>query len=399
MELKRIDAFFLKALFLVVAGIIITQVLERDSVSSILFLLTFPLTIVLWIRSIRQTFSATDMIVVIACVLAILSVLLNASKVSAAMDFEYLKKLIMFVMTLLFFQTAYRLRIHEGMRHFIRHVVDLLVLFLILMYFLQTRRMHMLNGRQTIYLTFNFSNPNMTALFLTCLYMLKMHRLFEGGRWYVKLVNILQQILLAWFILTTQSRNCLLVMVIYTVLLIWLMFRSRKKLWVTKGWTVLFVTSPALLVAAYMLLVNSTWIKETFSFLAGEGKSLDSRVRVWSAALEELGKSPVIGAYNEISAGTGHSQMHNTHLDIAVSYGVPVLVLVCILLGKYLHQRGRVYQNKRSYIYILGFACAILMGMGEATVFSGGLGIYVFAGTFLLLSNWADPTTEGRRSV
>ena len=136
MELKRIDAFFLKALFLVVAGIIITQVLELDSVSSILFLLTFPLTIVLWIRSIRQTFSTTDMIVVIACVLAILSVLLNASKVSAAMDFEYLKKLIMFVMTLLFFQTAHRLRVHEGMRHFIRHVVDLLVLFLILMYFL-----------------------------------------------------------------------------------------------------------------------------------------------------------------------------------------------------------------------------------------------------------------------
>jgi len=72
------------------------------------------------------------------------------------------------------------------------------------------------------------------------------------------------------------------------------------------------------------------------------------------------------------------SQMHNSHLDIAASYGIPVLILVCVLLARWLRQgRGR---------YMIGFACALLLGLGEAAVFSGGLGIYIFAGLFLLLA-------------
>ena len=82
--------------------------------------------------------------------------------------------------------------------------------------------------------------------------------------------------------------------------------------------------------------------------------------------------------------------MHNTHMDIAASYGIPVLILVCVLLVKYLHQQGRVYEDRKGYIYILGFACMIMLGMGEAAVFSGGLGVYIIVGTCLLLSNRKD---------
>lgn len=390
MELKRIDTFLLKTLYLVEAGIVVGQVLNFDSLTSLLFVATFPITVLLWIRMIRKTVAESDMIMIMTVITAVVCVLLNAALANASLGWSYIKKLIMFIMTLLFFQTAYRARSDEKIGEFIGRIVDLLTVFLILMYFLQRNQMHTVNGIYTVYLTFRFTNPNTTALFLASLYMLKMHRLFGHGKWYVKAAHGLGLLALAWFVAETQSRNCLLVLVLYTVIVLWLIFRGRKDLRVTKGWAVLFAVFPGLMVIGYMLLINSQWVQNTFSFIVGEGKGLDSRVNIWGPALENLWSSPVFGAYYEISNGTGTSQMHNSHMDIAASYGIVVLVLVCILLTKYLHQRGRIYTNKSEYIYILSFACMITMGMGEAAVFSGGLGIYIFAGASLLLANRKD---------
>lgn len=387
MELKQIDRIYLKALFLVEAGIVVTQILSLDTLTSILFLFTFPLTVMIWLRTCRQTMSGTDLMVVIASVIATIGVLLNGASTSADVDFSSLKKLIMFIMALLFIVSAYRIRINEEMSTFIRRIVDALVVFLIIMYFFQREQMHTLNGRYTVYLTFCFSNPNMTALFLSCLYMLKMNRLFEDGKWHVKLFHILQQVLLGWFLVETQSRNGMLVLAMYTVFTIWLVFKSRRNLRITKFWAILFAIFPAVMVAGYMLLIQNEWIIRLLSFLVGEGKKLDSRVDVWGEALQHLADSPIFGAYYEISDGTGLRQMHNSHMDIAASYGIPVLVMVCILLAKCLHQQGRIYANKKDYIYILGFACSVLLGVGEAAVFSGGLGLYIMAGASLLLAN------------
>ena len=164
---------------------------------------------------------------------------------------------------------------------------------------------------------------------------------------------------------------------------------------ITKGISYLIAVFPAAFVAVYMLLLSASWGQKMFSFLVSEGKGLDSRVEVWSGALQKLRSSPLLGSYYEVSGGSGVFQMHNSHLDVAVSYGIPVLALLCVLIHKYLHQYGRIYKDKQSYIYILGFACAIMLGIGEAAVFSGGLGLYIFVGTFLLLSNLEKPTVEG----
>ena len=113
---------------------------------------------------------------------------------------------------------------------------------------------------------------------------------------------------------------------------------------------------------------------------------LDSRVAIWRNAFEKLNHSPFIGDYSGISDGTGVSQLHNTHVDIAVSYGTCILVLVCVFLCKIFYQSGKVYKEKQNYIYIWGFACAIMLGVGEAALFAGGMAIYVLAGILLLLS-------------
>lgn len=390
MELRRIELLLFKLLYLVAAGIIVTQVLGMESLTSLLFLMTFPITILLWIRSVRKTITAVDLIMLGTILLAVVNVLINVCVEGGGLNFSYVKKLIIFSMSLLFLQTAYRFRINGELVRFINIIVDLITIFLMFMYFTQYTRMHLLEGRVNVCLTFRFSNPNLTALFLICLYMLKMYRLFTPDKWYVKIYHILLSLMLAWFVVETQSRNCLLVMLLFTLISARLIFRGKRKLRISKGWAVGISVFPALFVVGYMAVISTKWIQDMFSFMVGEGKKLNSRVKVWGPALEDLASSPIFGAYYQISGGTGQSQMHNSHLDIAASYGILVLILVCILLTIYIYQKGRYYKEKSNFIYIMGFSCAILLGMGEAAVFSGGLGIYIFAGTFMLLANRKD---------
>jgi hypothetical protein len=260
-----------------------------------------------------------------------------------------------------------------------------------LMYFSQRLRMFTINGMITQYLTFRMSNPNLTGLYLACLYMLVLYRIFTREKFVLKVLHIGMSLFLAVCILQTQSRNALLVIAIFTVICVWLIFRGRRNLHIGKIPAMLISTFPALFLTVYISVIYTPWIQKLFAFLVSEGKGLDSRMRLWIQALRHLGESPIVGAYYAISGGTGMSQMHNSHLDIAASYGIPVLVLVCWLLYGYLHQRGRRYADKQSYIYILGFACTIILGIGEAALFSGGLGLYIFGGAFLLLAGRREP--------
>jgi O-antigen ligase len=390
MELKRVDSVIIKILYLLATGIIVSQVLGLDQVTSVLFLLTFPLTVLLWVRSVRKKLDSTDILVLLTAVLAIVSLLLNALVTGTKLSFDYLKKLIMFIMSLLFLQTANKVRVEQNMIRFINGIVDVITFFLIAMYIVEGQEMYMLNGRLTPYLTFGFSNPNLTGLFMICLYMLEIYRLFTKEKIWLKVIHIIMAIFLAWFVVASQSRNCLLVLVLYTAVCVWLIFRGKRNMRIGKTVSVAMAILPAVFVLLYMAVVNTEWIAHAFSFLVDEGKQLDSRTKIWACALEYISSSPIIGAYSQLSHGTGVGHMHNSHLDVAASYGIPVMCLLCVILQRHLHQNGRSYSNKRDYIYILGFACAIMLGIGEAALFSGGLAIHLFVGTFLLLANLFD---------
>lgn len=386
MKLSRQEENWIKILYVIAAGIIVMQALGYKSLCSNLFTMTFPLTVLLWMLSVRKTFTAMDLLMLAVAVIAVLNVLINASICGSSVSFSYLRKVIIFIMTLLFFQAAYRLRVSADVAKFINLVIDALVLYLIMMYIFQTSRMYLYNGRVTPYLTFRFSNPNLAGLFLVCLYMLEAYRLFVPERWYLKLMHIAMALCLGFFVISTRSRNCILAMLVYTAICLWLAVRGRSAFRFNRFWAAAISVSPALFLGAYVLLIYAPWVQKLFSFMASAGKELSSRMNIWLPALEALGESPLIGAYGQLSHGTGSFQMHNTHLDIASSYGLPVLVAVCVLLFRYLYQDGSAYRSKERFAYVAGFACTLMLGMGEAAVFSGGLGIYIFAGTFLLLS-------------
>ena len=386
MKMEKFDDSLLKALYLAGAGTVVFQFLGLDGPVSFLFTLTFPLTVLFWLRSVRETLTGPDLLTLVTIALAAGNVLTDALLSGTAVTFGYLKKLIMFAMTLLFFQGASRVRPDRAVTGTLYALGDVLTASLWTAYLLGGEGMYEIGGRVSGYLTFGFTNPNLAAMVLCCLYLLQLGRLMAGGnglRWVAALS--------LWYLTAlTRSRNCLLVMALFTGAWLWLRLRKDGPAMFTRGWAAAVAVLPGLFVLLYAAGARWGWL-EALDFLAGEGKALDSRMSVWGPGLEAAASSLLIGAYSAISGGTGGSQLHNTHLDIAASYGLPVLALTCALLGRHLHQKGRVYAGREDLIWIAAFGCGLLLGIGEAAVFSGGLGIYLFAGMFLLLGKEGTP--------
>jgi hypothetical protein len=95
MELKQADKFLFKTLYFSVAGVVIFQALDISRLTSILFTLTFPLTVLLWLRSVRKKISMLDILTLITSVASIVFVLLNAMVQNADLNLSYMRKVIM----------------------------------------------------------------------------------------------------------------------------------------------------------------------------------------------------------------------------------------------------------------------------------------------------------------
>ena len=78
------------------------------------------------------------------------------------------------------------------------------------MYFLQSREMHLLGDYYTKYLTFRFTNPNLTAMFLASMIMFLIGAGFSEKRTFWKCLLFLLAAAEAVFLYQTFSRNSLL---------------------------------------------------------------------------------------------------------------------------------------------------------------------------------------------
>lgn len=314
------------------------------------------MTLLLWLRTVRNTLTCEDLWALLIGAVSL------ASMLAAGVTLTGLKKWVMLLMTLLYFQAASRLQQEESIRRFVCRLTDLLTLFLAAAYLWDRQRLYRMNGVETEYLTFGFSNPNLAGLFLICLFMLQMGRM-KGRFWPV---HGLLALILGYFVIRTQSRNCIGVLGLFAIL--WILHRDRPLI-LSRPAACCVAWFPAMFAAVYLLTAGCDWIQSFFRFFSGEGKELSSRVEVWTRAVRIISRAPLTGDPAAISV----SQLHNSHLDIAASYGIPVLMLVCGLLKRYLRKP-----------IPPGFVCCLLLGMGESALFSGGLGIYIFAGAFLL---------------
>ena len=385
MHLTQMDTFLIRVLYLLAAGIVCTTVLGFESVSSALFALTFVFVILLWMAGAIRNVTWTDIILILTAGLALANILINATIQGTTVTFAYFKKYIMFISTLLYFQAAHKLSVDEKTERFLLSLNSVLAVFFAVVFASDVPTLYTIRGRISDYLTFGFTNPNLTALFLLCIYTGELVQIPRSQSVLVKLCHLLLAGANWYFVRETGSRNCMLTMVMVTILCV-LLYLTKRGFRLPKWFALLVSVWPILFVAAYIAFSESPWLQDMLSFIVDEGKELDSRVSIWLHALNYYGKAPVFGAYSQISRGTGISQLHNTHLDVLVSYGTLILVLMCYLLHNLIHSSGAENLKEETMMRIC-FSGTIIMGMGEAALFSGGLGIYLFAGMFLLLCN------------
>lgn len=395
--MQRIKLNLLRLDYLLGTAIIFCQVSGRFGLTSVFFYGTFFATFFLWLCTLTERVEKSDIIAIFIIFVSFINVVLNGVfngiLAGASFSFSYIKKYIMFCCTIMFFAATIKIEITNKTRCFFEYIYLCVGAFLVFMYCIQNREMHILNGYYSNYLTFRFTNPNLTALFFACMIMFLVVVSFQEKRVFWKCILLATAVAEIIFLYQTRSRNCMLAIAVFLCLAL-LQFLKKKELKL-KNWMLwLIAVAPLLFAIIYIEIIHNPLFTKLFSFAVSEGKGLDSRIFIWRNAFSAFAASPIFGAYFQISNGTGVFQLHNTHVDILTSYGFIVLMLVCVFLHGLMGSMQKKSRSREHSIALIGFACAVLLGVGEAAVFSGGLGIYLFAGVFLLTQKPSTASTH-----
>lgn len=374
-----------------VAGsvIAISQVLGANSLASMLFYLTFAISALLWLCTLIERVTAIDLVALVTMVVASLSVMANSIMTMTPISFDYLKKLMIFICTVTFLTSCIKVRIPERTLRSVPYMALAVGGVLIASYVLRNSQMYLLGGLKSTYLTFGFTNPNLTALFLACFVMILALEGMGAPEWWRKLVFFVMAGVEVLFLYQTQSRNALLAIGMFAVVLVLGAVLGPDRIVLHRWFFALVSVFPLVFVVAYMSFVGNEDLMQAFSFLSGEGKGLDSRVAVWQDALDRFWESPIFGAYSQLSNGSGMFQMHNTHVDIMASYGIVVLIHICAFLYLLMALSWDGGNTSTRVAGVVAFECVVMLCVGEAALFAGGLAVYVFMGYFLLYANQA----------
>jgi O-antigen ligase len=196
--------------------------------------------------------------------------------------------------------------------------------------------------------------------------------------------------MLLWFDYQTSARSTFVALFVFAVFALFDAVH-KKNICISPNVSWFVLWSPLLLALGYLLLFETGFVEKYFSFMDfGEGKALDARLEIWGRALKAFSEHPLLGAYYEISDGTGMSQLHNTHLDTLVSYGLLPFVLFMTLICRGVRKILPYADTSLSKISLFAFYTIILQGTFEAALVSGGVGLYIMSFGFLLLAKYRD---------
>ena len=340
----------------------------------------------LWALTLCKEVTNGDVMLVCLITLTAWNVFINAQMAGADLSFSYIRKFLLFSSTLIFLQTATKIRIDLRLEQMILNLNSILAAFLLIEYVVQGNQAYLINGIVTQYLTFHFTNPNLTGMYMSTIAMLEICRALEEDKKYRKFIHFLLAGGLLYLSYETQSRNVLFSVLFFFGMLILIRFQKSDIYKMNQVISIITILWPALFVAVYMFIINHPVLAGYFSFLVSVGKNIDSRIRIWNNAILYFRSSPVFGAYYQLSNGTGMSQLHNTALDIASSYGILILAGVLVFLFKIMTCRNETGMTKAQFQYLSAFSACLIMGMGEAALFSGSLSCFVLAGLFIILT-------------
>ena len=117
--MRRAKIVLLRLDYLLGTAIIICQILYIRQMVSILFYLSFLVSIALWICTTTESLDGLDRLTVAIIMLALIHVAINAAITDAVFSFEYLKKYIMFCCSMVFLSAIRRISLDRGTFRFL----------------------------------------------------------------------------------------------------------------------------------------------------------------------------------------------------------------------------------------------------------------------------------------
>ena len=383
---KTIQSQNLKLIYVMLMGTIVSQILSLDTISSAFFYVLMALTLLLGLSRIKETWTKTDRLVVAAAFAATLAVLIDSVLYKQSVTLSDYTKFISFLLSIIYFTTLSSTIFNKRTIQFVLRINTFISIFFIVNFFVRQSDMYLLKGNVSEYLTFQFTNPNLVSLFLLCCAIVEFIQSFREKKTSKRVIYAILACIITWFIYETGSRNALLAISFFLIFVILYTF-FNKNFQISSWVAALISIFPLFFSAIYMLVVNRKEVLKFFSFLIRPGKNLNSRISIWNYALSVFSDSPIIGSFMRTLHGTSQSHMHNSHLDILSSYGCIVLILFCMLLYCILLSAKAKAKSSTSRLAVWGFAAVLIAGVGETAIFSGGLGIYAYAGMLLLITN------------
>ena len=404
MKLLKEKMSLLCVLYLVEGGIVVSQLMGWKPIISLCFMLTFVLVGCLFIgymwkyaggSDIRKLdFHKEDVILLITILCAGINILISLRMNQGAFSVSYLKKYIMFCVVLVFLWLVSKLETEQKLKDWLIAINTVIAALMVVIYIIHPDNLYMINGIVSAYLTFGMDNPNLTAVFCLCMMPLLFAGFKQAKDKRIKGVYIFLLGALGYFILLTQSRNCMLALAI-AVLVYAADYLLKNRVLDNKIIIFGLVIWPLVFVLLYYLILGSDGLLSMFSFLDfGEGKRLDSRLKMWNPAIEMFRNSPIVGAYYDSTVLNKAFNMHNTHLDILISYGILPFAGVMYFIYKVFIQVLEKCKENKNYIFWTGALILYMVGMGESVITSGGQGIYLYLGAYLLLAKSGKEENE-----
>lgn len=303
------------------------------------------------------------------------------------LSFEFYNSYLLFIFAIVFIYLIVTMQKQKVTNY----IVVFFAIFIALVFvfgFLSGRGRHWAGYSEWNDLDFNFSNPNLTAMILIAIEMILIYAFFLFNTKIMRLFVLALCGCLGIFIYLTSSRNGLfsLGLSLLLIFILKLSYSYNKKHFMTnKGLVFFFLLLPLFFSSLYFIIYRFSngdiIFTGEYSF-----KSLGSRFGIWRTGYVLIESSPLFGSYFKAGDGTGAFQYHNSLINIAVGYGLPVLILVIAFL--FIAIKPAISKKQLTFNQIIALILLLSsyqLGIFEAAFFCSGLGTYVLGFSFFAL--------------
>ena len=321
------------------------------------------------------------LLLVLIITISVMNVLIGASTLS----FDYYKKLLLYIGTILMMYFAFDFVPNRNTIKLIFRITQAFSFAFIYKAFITPRYYG-----STKFLSLGFTNANLAGMWVFLVTALLLWRATNGSKGIAKIVFWAEIVVLTYICYLTGCRSALASTIgLLAVLLMQRVtseFSSRVASKMDKLVGTLSIAIPLIFPYIYLQLYKQKYSIQLLDIWGKKG-FFSGRQSIWSYALECFERHPIIGAYYQISDGTGLAQMHNIFIDVLASYGVIVFIAVIVLMLWLIMKKLKEVKTESDRTLLYAFLFALICGTFEAAFFSGASGIGIWTCLYIFLMN------------